>query len=91
MVDTKHSSCSIGNDFRYSVVIGAQVGGSAIHEAIAIETAAEEVEVAVHVAEVTKAVVPEPKAAVAAEVIVGVHVDALPEAIKEVVLRSLEI
>jgi hypothetical protein len=52
MVDTRHSSCSF--DFMYSVVIEAQAGGSAIPEAVAMETATEEVEVAVPVAEVAK-------------------------------------
>jgi predicted alternative tryptophan synthase beta-subunit len=72
----------------HSVVTGAQAGGSAIPEAIAMESATEEVEVAVPVAKVTEGTVPEPEAAVAAKVVVGVHVDALPEASTKVVVRS---
>jgi hypothetical protein len=75
----------------YSMVTGAQAGGSAIPEAVAMETAMEEVEVVVPVDEVTEGAAPDLEAAVAPEVVVGVHVDALPEASTEVVVRSPEI
>jgi uncharacterized membrane protein len=45
----------------------------------------------VPVAEVTEGTVPEPEAVVVPEVVVGVHVDALPKASTEVVVRSPEI
>jgi hypothetical protein len=45
----------------------------------------------VPLAEVTEGTVPEPEAAVAPEVVVGVHVDALPEVSTEVVVQSPEI
>jgi hypothetical protein len=58
----------------YSVVTGAQARGSAIPEAIAMETATEEVEVVVPVAEVTEGEAPDPEATVAPEIVVGVRV-----------------
>jgi hypothetical protein len=65
----------------YSVVTGAQAGGSTIPEAVAMEAAMEEVEVAMPMAKVTEGAVPVPEAAVAPEVAVGVHVDVLPNAL----------
>jgi hypothetical protein len=56
-----------------------------------METTTEEIEVVVPVDEVTEGAAPDSKAAVAPEVVVGVHVDALPEASTEVVVRSPEI
>jgi hypothetical protein len=58
-----------------------------------METATEEVEVVVPVAAAAAAegTAPNPEAPVAPEVIVGVHVDVLPEASTEMVVRSPEI
>jgi hypothetical protein len=56
-----------------------------------MEAATEEIEVAVLEAEVTEGTVPEPAAGVTPEVVVVVHVDALPGANTEVVVRSPEI
>jgi hypothetical protein len=68
------------------VVTGEQTGGSAIPEAVAMEAATEEVDVAVLVVEVTEGIIPEKEAAVAPEVVVGVRV-----ASTEVVVQSPEI
>jgi hypothetical protein len=70
---------------------GAQAGGSSIPEAVPTKTATEEAEVAVLVTEVTEGTTPEPEAAVAPEVVVGAHVDALPGVSKDVVVREPEI
>jgi hypothetical protein len=70
----------------YSMLTGAQTGGSAIPEAVAMERATEEAKVAVPVTGVTEETTPEPEAAVAPEVIVGPHVDALLGARTEVVV-----
>jgi hypothetical protein len=56
-----------------------------------METATKETEVVVPVVGVTEGTAPEPKAAVAPEVVVEAHVDALPGASTEVVVRSPEI
>jgi hypothetical protein len=55
----------------YSVGTGPQAGGSEIPEAVAMETATEEVKVAMLVAEVTEGATPDPEAPVAPEVVVG--------------------
>jgi hypothetical protein len=47
-------------EFVYSVLTGAQAGGSSIPEAVAMETATEEAEVAVKVTGVTKGISPKP-------------------------------
>jgi hypothetical protein len=70
----------------YSVLTGAQTGGSAIPEAVAMETSTEEAKVAVPVTGVTEETAPEPEAAVALEVVVGAHLDVLPGASTEVVV-----
>jgi hypothetical protein len=75
----------------YYVVTGAQAEGSSIPEVVAMETATKETEVVVPVVGVTEGTAPEPKAAVAPEVVVEAHVDALPGASTEVVVRSPEI
>jgi hypothetical protein len=51
----------LGFDFVYSVVTGAQAGGSTIPEAVAMETATEEVEVVVPMAEVAEGAAPTQK------------------------------
>jgi hypothetical protein len=56
-----------------------------------METVTEEVEVAMPVTGVMEGAAPELEAAVTPEVVVGAHVDALPEASTEVVVRSPEI
>jgi hypothetical protein len=73
------------------VVTEIQAEGSAIPEAIAVETATKEVEIAVPVAGVTERAVPVPEALVAPEIIIGVHVDVLLESSTDVVVRSPEI
>jgi hypothetical protein len=75
----------------YFVVTGAQAEGSSIPEAVAIETATKEADVAVLMTGVIEGTAPEPEAALAPEVVVGAHVDALPGASTEVVVRSPEI
>jgi hypothetical protein len=56
-----------------------------------METAIEEGEVVVPVAEVTEGSAPDPEAPVAPEIIVGIHVDVLPESSTDVVVRLPEI
>jgi hypothetical protein len=56
-----------------------------------METAMDEVKVAMPVAEVTEEAAPDLEATVAPEVVVEVYVDALPEVSTEVVVRSHEI
>jgi hypothetical protein len=75
----------------YSVLTGAQAGGSSISEAVAMDRATEEAEVTVPMTRVTEGMAVEPEAAVAPEVVVGAHVDALPGASTEVVMRKPEI
>jgi hypothetical protein len=75
----------------YSSLIGAQAGGSSIPEVVAIKTATEETGVAVPVTRVTEGIAPEREAAVAPEVVVGAHADALPRASTKVVMREPEI
>jgi hypothetical protein len=74
----------LDSDFVRFVVIEAQVEGSTIPEAVAMETAAREVESVVPVAGV-------PEAPVAPEIAEGVHVDVLPKSSMNVVVRSPEI
>jgi hypothetical protein len=56
-----------------------------------METATEEVEVVVPVAEVTEGAAPDSEAPVALEVITGIHVDVLPESSTDVVVQLPEI
>jgi hypothetical protein len=53
---------------------------------MAMETATKEAEIAMVVAEVTEGTAPELEAAVAPEVVVGAHVDALPGTSMEVIV-----
>jgi hypothetical protein len=75
----------------FSVVTGAEAGGSVIPEAVAMEIATEEVEVVVPVAEVTEGAAPDPEAPVAHKVITRIHVDVLPESSTDVVVQLPEI
>jgi hypothetical protein len=69
----------------FFVVAEEQVEGSMIPEAIAIETAAGEVENVVPIAGVPEGVAPGPEARVAMEITEGVHVDVLPESSMDMV------
>jgi hypothetical protein len=73
------------------VVTEAQVEGATIPEAVAMETATGEVEVAVPVAGVQEGEAPDPEAPVAPEVTKGIHVDVLPKSSMDVIVRSPEI
>jgi hypothetical protein len=73
------------------VVTDAQVEGSTIPEAVAMETDAGGVESAVPVAGVPEGATPDPEAPIALEDIEGVPVDVLPESSMDVVVRLLEI
>jgi hypothetical protein len=73
------------------MMAGAQAEGSSIPEAVAFQTATEEVEVVVSLTGLMEGATPEPEAAVATKVVVGAHVDALPEASTEVVMLLTEI
>jgi hypothetical protein len=73
------------------VVTEAQVEGSTIPEAVAMETAVGEVESVVSVAGVPEGAAPGLEALVAPEIIDGVHVDVLPKSSMDMVVRSPEI
>jgi hypothetical protein len=73
------------------MVTEAQAGGSAVPEAVAMEAATEEVEVAMSMAEVMEGTTPDPEVPAALEIITGIHVDVLPESSTVVVVRSPEI
>jgi hypothetical protein len=73
------------------VVTGEQAGRSTIPEVVAMETATEKVEAVVPTAEVAEGATPDLEVLVAPEVIVGVHVDVLPEVSTEMVMQSPEI
>jgi hypothetical protein len=73
------------------VVTEAQVEGSTILEAVAMETVEGGVGDAVPVAEVPEGAALSPEAPAAPEIIEGVHVDVLPESSMDVVVRSPEI
>jgi hypothetical protein len=75
----------------FFVVTEAQAEGSTIPEAVAMETATEEVEIAVSAAGVLEGAVPNLEALVAPEVTTGIHVDVLPESSMDAVVRSPEI
>jgi hypothetical protein len=75
----------------YSVLTGAQAEGFAVPEAIAIEAATKEAEVAIPVTEVTEGTTLEPEAVVAPEVVEGAQIDVLLGTSTEVVVRSPEI
>jgi hypothetical protein len=55
------------------MVTRTQAEGSTIPEAVAMETATEEVGIAVSVAEVTEGAVPDPEAPVALEITTGIY------------------
>jgi hypothetical protein len=57
-----------------------------IPEAVAMETATEEVEIVVPVVGVMEGAVPNPEVPVAPEIITGVHVDVLSESSTDVVM-----
>jgi hypothetical protein len=69
----------------YFVVTG-EAERSSIPKTMAMETATKEAEIAMVVAEVTEGTAPELEAAVAPEVVVGAHVDALPGTSMEVIV-----
>jgi hypothetical protein len=73
------------------VVTEAQAKRSTTPEAVAMEIATEEVEIAVPVVRVMKGAVPDPEALVAPKITIGIHVDVLPELSTDVVVRSPEI
>jgi hypothetical protein len=75
----------------YSVLTGAQAGGSSILEVVSMEAATEQAEMAVPVTGVTEGAAPGPEAVVAPEVVVEAHVDANPRESTEVVVREPEI
>jgi hypothetical protein len=81
----------LDSDLVCFVVTEAQVEGSTIPEAVAMEAAAVEVENVVPVAGVPEGAAPGPEAPVAPEIIEEVHVDVLPESSMDVVVRSPEI
>jgi hypothetical protein len=73
------------------VLTEAQVEGSRILEAVAMETAARGVGSTAPVAEVPEGSAPGTKTQVAPEIIEMVHVEVLPESSLDVVVRSPEI
>jgi hypothetical protein len=56
-----------------------------------METVTREVKVTVPIAGVPEGAVPIPEASVAPEIIIGIHIDVLPESSMDVVVRSPEI